>query len=185
MPNTRPPTFDHLKKKQPVEERVPIVLSDDGIEALAEARILLARAESMARSDSPEDEAKVAEAKAAVDKAEKQVEAATVVFRFRSVGRDAWRKIKEEHPPTEAQRAAVKKEFGPDAEPEWNTDTFPAVAISATCVEPAMTVEQVQELFDSPDWNDVELGLLIKGAVDANSRTRVGDLGKYFGGTGT
>lgn len=58
-----------------------------------------------------------------------QAKAAQVEFVFRSIGRLAYRELIRDHPPTDEQ----KKLAGPDFHLSWNTDTFPAALMAASC----------------------------------------------------
>jgi hypothetical protein len=70
---------------------------------------------------------------------EAEVEDAKVEFRFKAIGRRAWLDLLAKHPPTREQlRARSTLDFNPD--------TFPTAAIAASCVEPEMTVDQVERL---------------------------------------
>lgn len=77
---------------------------------------------------------------------ETEIEAATVEFRFRSIGHRAWADLLRKHPPTAKQLAKDRKL---DHDPE----NFPYEAIAASCVEPEMTVEQVRRLEASPAFD--------------------------------
>jgi hypothetical protein len=78
---------------------------------------------------------KAAEVKALED----EMEAARVEFRFRALPYREWLDLLAKHPPTKEQ---VKARLGVDHNPE----TFPAAAIAASCVEPAMSEDQAHEL---------------------------------------
>ncbi len=67
------------------------------------------------------------------------IEAAKVEFRFRSIGKRAWADLLAAHPPTKPQRTA-------DPRIDHNPRTFPVAAIAASCVDPAMTVDDVKRL---------------------------------------
>jgi len=176
----RPVTFDHLKKKKPVEATVEILLDDEPSLAVRDARSRLLQAET-ALSENSEDEALLAErdaAKSQVDEALALMKAETVTLRFHSIGRKAWEALIDANPPTVEQRHAAKEEGN---EAVWNSDTFPQALIAASCVEPVMSLEQVQELFD--EWNTAESGALFNAAYAVNMSRRVPDLGNASGGT--
>lgn len=63
-------------------------------------------------------------------------------FIFESIGRRRWQDLVGEHPPTDAN----KEEFGESI--DFNPDTFPAAAISRSCIDPGMTVEEAQWFLD-------------------------------------
>ncbi len=113
----RPATFDHLKKKQPLERVVKVALDD----------------------------------------------ASTVVLRFRAVGHKRYKALLDAHPPTDEQKQD-------ENHPPYNSETFPIALIAASCVEPRMTEEQVQELDD--EWNTSELVPLWLAAIEVNTQRR-------------
>ena len=55
-------------------------------------------------------------------------------FTFETVPYSVWRGLVEEHPPTDQQREQNKYL-------DYNPDTFPTVAVAASCVDPELTVE--------------------------------------------
>lgn len=90
---------------------------------------------------------------------EAEMEEARRPFRFRAVGQRRWADLLAEHPPTKEQRRDNPRL---DHDPA----TFPIVAIAASCVDPAMTVDQVrqfEERLDVSQWS-----LLWAACCDAN-----------------
>ncbi len=175
MPQARtankPATFDHLRKKPPIERVVSVPTDNDALDAFVEATADLKRAEEA----SPVVKAEaMAAAQAAHDAAKAAVKATTVEMRFRSIGRKAYRALMDAHPPTEEQKA--------DAEGlSYNSETFAIALIAASCVDPVLTVEQV-EILDA-EWNSAELVPLWMAALEVNTQRRVVDLGKVSNGT--
>ena len=55
-------------------------------------------------------------------------------FTFETVPYSVWRGLVEDHPPTDKQREQNKYL-------DYNPDTFPPVAVAASCVDPELTVE--------------------------------------------
>ncbi|MBM9621031.1 hypothetical protein [Streptomyces zhihengii] len=65
---------------------------------------------------------------------------AEVEFVFRSIGDRAWSDLVAAHPP---------KKQGPGGQQlAWDPDTFPRALVSASAVDPVMTPEQLDELFE-------------------------------------
>lgn len=62
--------------------------------------------------------------------------ASEVVLRFQALGRTAYSDLLVAHPP----RPGVAEDGS------WNNDTYPNALIAACCIEPVMTVEEVEEL---------------------------------------
>lgn len=88
-------------------------------------------------------------------------EDAPVTFLFRSIGAKEWESLVTQHKPTAAQRA--------DGQP-FNIDTFPPALLSRVCVDPEISPEDWQEIWDSPDWNRGEIAELYGEAVALCSR---------------
>jgi hypothetical protein len=174
-------TFDHLRKK-PIEQRVTVYLDDEPIEALSEAREELAAAQAiadamydrrlaLARAANPpaselmtieggldaERAASTADARAAVDAAEQAVRESAQLFVFRSPGRKAFEDLIAEHPPTDDDHDDARKTTGrPEALARWHSDTFTPALLAATCVDPKLTVDEAQAIYD--EWTDAEVG---------------------------
>lgn len=170
----KPVTFDHLKKKAPVERRVRIPLSQDAVDTFDAATEAYERAKILG-----EPTEALAEALAVARTA---VEESSVVMLFRCIGRKAYDDLLEAHPPTDDQ----VKEFQDDnpnrdgtpntrGRPPYNIETFPAALVAASCVEPEMTYEQVCEIFD--EWNSTEVSELWVAALEVNTQRRVVQLG--------
>lgn len=179
-------TTDHLRsKKQPATKTVEIVLDPELAERVREAERRRDDADRRlaARSDDPDVQTEAWEAAAALEafRAQAVKDDAVVAVRFRSVGRHAWDDLIRAHPPTEEQVAEAKA--GGMVELNFNSDTFPPAAVAASLVEPKMTADEVAELWDSPDWNQAELGILFAAALEVNNSRRTLDLGKGSGGT--
>lgn len=192
----KPATFDHLRKKEPMERTVDIVLNDrvtkeveEAQQALSSARFELASLPTVSdemldterkrvESDRAKAEAKVTECEEALEAAREALAEDTVELRFRAIGRRAYDALLNEHPPTPAQEEEAKEAGN---EIIYNEDTFPQALIAASCIEPQMTEEEVNVLWD--EWNSTELGALFLAAMTVNTSRRVADLGNVFGGT--
>lgn len=182
----RPATADHLRsKKQPATKTVEVVLDPELAEQVREAerrrddadrRLALRRDDETAQHDAWE-------AASALDalRARAVEEDAVVSVRFRSIGRHAWDDLIRQHPPTDAQVAEAKA--AGMGELNFNSDSFPPAVVAASLDEPRMTVDEVAELWDSPDWNQAELGVLFAAALEVNNSRHTLDLGKDSAGT--
>jgi hypothetical protein len=201
MAENRPPTFDHLRKK-PLEQRVTIVLDDDVIEALNDARADLADAEqaadatyerklTLARSANPpaselltiegrldaDREKALVEPRAAVDAAEAAVREASQEFVFRSPGRKAFEDLIAEHAPTDEDHDDMRRMTGrPEALARWHSDTFMPALVAACAVDPKISPEQAEAMY--ADWTDAEIGELFGAAIAVCQGARQVDLGK-------
>ena len=65
---------------------------------------------------------------------EERMQASVVQFRMRAITRLQMQKLFEDHPAREGKREA------------FNLETAPAALVAMSCVEPAMTLAQAQEL---------------------------------------
>lgn len=97
-----------------------------------------------------------------IDKLVEQSGDTLEVFTFKSIGRFSYDELVAEHPPSKDQ-----KKDGSD----FNPDTFPPALVSASCVEPEISIEDAVKIFASPEWNGAELRKLFFAALDANTET--------------
>lgn len=185
----RPPTFDHLKKKQPVTRRVAVYLSDDAVTAHASAQSEYERARLLAQglsSSMGEDAAKdltsfvddaVRPEREAYEKAVAALEAETVWLTFKALGTKRYDEIVRACPATDAQNKEHRELTGADA--PYDIDAFAPALLSASCVEPSMSVEQWRELLD--EWNTAEVVAVFSAAIEVNTQPRDPHLGKAYG----
>lgn len=98
---------------------------------------------------------------------EAEIEAAMRTFRFQSIGRFAWRQLKEAHPHLDDD-GKPKADFDPATGQfvDFDVDTFPVAAIAASSLAPKITEEQATKLAES--LNDAQFGELWKATVIAN-----------------
>lgn len=206
----RPMTFDHLmSKKKPLSTKVPIVLDNEVAEELTEARAKAEQAEARWRVTTAEkstatDETK-ADAEAAHNKAQAELEAAedaareaTVEFRLQSIGDAAYRALQKLHEPepeqtAEAKAALAAQLVGMDEDErqrqvdafalDTNPDTFPPALVAACSIDPVITEEQAQAMWADERFNVAELTALYMGAVHVNQNRAVTRLGKGSGRT--
>lgn len=184
----KPATFDHLRKKRPLEKDVPVCL-DPGL--LAQADEAQLKWITAIQENKPQDE--VDRLKAEFDSVMEAIDDNTVVMKFRSPGRKKYEDLLLEHPPTEEQQEQYKAMYGPEARAPYDSDTFGPALVALCCAEPKMTVEQVAILFDgeyddegsevSPPWNGNEILTLFTTAMAVCNSSRVGEMGKDSGAT--
>ena len=180
----RPATYDRLRKKQPLELRIPVYLEQEPCERLEKLRGELDAARTRQRvvrpqlsssgDPQPVESDDVAHLEAEVAAAEEAVRESTVTMVMRQIGRKRYDALVDAHPATDEEKAEAAK-AGREA-PPYNVETFAPALVSASCAEPLMTVEQVQELFD--EWSTGELNELFTAALAVNTGRRTVDLGK-------
>lgn len=179
----RPVTMDHLRsRKKPVIERVPIVLDTelaDRLEA-AKTEYEAARTSFEARATDASRERFIA-AEDAYEAAKTEAEDNVAVFVFRGIGRRPFDDLVDAHLPTKEQKERAKREGSGDI--TWNPESFPPALVSAASVEPKLSVEEAQEIWESPEWNQAEIMAVFFGALNANSQRRITELGKDYGTT--
>jgi hypothetical protein len=90
---------------------------------------------------------------------EAEMESLTVPFRFRALSKRVWSDLIAQHPPTKDQTRA-------HPQLDHNPETFPVAAVAASCIDPAMTLEQAQRLETS--LNQSQWGRLWAACLDAN-----------------
>lgn len=129
---------DILAATKPREATARILL-DQGL--LAEQESLNEQLAAITTADSLERPAEAIELARRLDDLERRIDGEKVPFTFRAIGHRRWMDLLRDHPPTKEQKATNPYL---DHDPE----TFPAAAVAASCVEPAMTAEQAGMLED-------------------------------------
>lgn len=76
---------------------------------------------------------------------------------FQAISSAALDKLQSQHPPTAAQRAAGNANF--------NRETFPPALISACSINPEISVEDAEEIWNSEDWSTGELNFLFDTVI--------------------
>lgn len=176
-----PHTYAELAAaKRPVTKRVRLVLDPDVAGALERAEEALdrARADREARPDDVESAEAFETAQREVEAAREVADSSVAEFVFRAVGQSRYDELLAAHPPTPAHQAQQRRHV-PEAPPlEWNPDTFPPALVAACLVEPALTEEQVADLWASEDWNQAEARRPVprrrRGQPDGPDRPEVG-----------
>ena len=170
------PTADHLiSAKKPITVREYFGVPEEEAVALETARQALQRARTL-NDGSEAGQARFARAQEEANRARDAVRESSLEVVMRSIGRGRWEKLKEAHPPTEAQQEMAKSKMGEDAVLEYNPDTFPIVAIAASCIQPVLTEDDVRQVWASEDWNEEECARLLQMALQANQTRRVANL---------
>ncbi|MGW7359473.1 hypothetical protein ACWGI0_23275 [Streptomyces sp. NPDC054802] len=129
-----PDIKDVLKKVRPRELTVPVCLAGD---LAAEVERLEAKLSSLSewRPDSIADQNPGIEIAEKIASARREMQESEVEFTFRALGAEAWSDLVAMHP-------------GKTDEEAWDVDTLQPALVAASCVDPVMTREQLDELFE-------------------------------------
>jgi len=79
----------------------------------------------------------------------------SVTFTFQDIGRRALDQLISEHHPTPDQKNRVAELGGGIL--EYNIDTFPPALIAATAIDPELSIEDAQQIFDEWGAGDAEI----------------------------
>lgn len=112
----------------------------------------------------------------AVQNMANEIRDGALVFKFRSIGRRAFENLIDAHAPTDKSKAGLKKNGQPEDALRWDPDSFIPALVEASCFEWPEGIE-LKLIWDSPDWNDSELGELGTKALIANQGMRVVPMG--------
>lgn len=177
----RPVTFDHLKSmKKAIHKNVWICMDSEVAERHALSEEELRRVERRANTR-PEDAAaqdELAEAKKAHDKITEELRDQSVQFKFKSLGRKKYEQLLMDHPISDEDIKRAERAGQDPSSLSWGQSFAPAL-VAACLVEPELTFEQVNEIFeDSDEWNGAETLLLFSTALEVNQTRAVPNLGK-------
>ena len=84
-----------------------------------------------------------------------------LTMKFQAIGSREYDKLVSKHPPSASQRAEGQS---------FNMDTFAPALISAVSVEPEISLEDAQEIWNSDTWSRGDLMVLFRNAVELNNR---------------
>jgi hypothetical protein len=161
----RPTPADRLRAKQPRTIEVGVWLDETPADRLDAATI--------ARVEARRQHADVDELTALdklVDESRAELDAATMWFRLRALGRSAFARLLAEHPPTETEVARAQAAGRPG--PQFASSLAPAL-IHACMVEPDLSRADIDALYeDESGWNEQELGALFAAALGVNTQAR-------------
>lgn len=144
----------------PATASVAIVVDGVLATAYAEAEAELVRLKRQHASDSLKVHEEVLAAAERVEELHKACKDAEVTFTFRAIGAQPWRALVGKHPPTDDQRRQ-----GLDYDP----DSFPLAAITATLVDPTGDLVQVTALAEklsSGQWDRLWRSCLVLNRQD-------------------
>lgn len=128
---------DLLDRRRPHQTTVRMSTRNDLAAEIDQTRAMVALAEQEDERENRLPQAPALKARLTALTAERLEDA--VAFTFQELGRARYERLLREHPP---------RPIDIEADADWNTDTFPAALIAAACVDPAMTGEEAQRLWD-------------------------------------
>ncbi len=154
--------FADIKAAAKLPERsVPVCLRGDLQSEYEDLERQHRVAEAAARgtlAGSTEDATAIKELMAAL---RDQMRESTHAFIFRALPRKKWRDLVAEHRPRDQDRAKGL---------DYNQDTFPVAAIQACCIDPVMSVKEVEELCDEVltqgQWDQLFLAVFLLNKDD-------------------
>jgi hypothetical protein len=156
---------DRLKKKQPILKTVLFPATDEDQQRLDAAKEAVGTARLLERD--------VDKAEAELKAAEDHVRETGIEMVFQGIGRRRYEELQRKYPPTEAQ----KKEHGEDGL-AWDPDKFLPALLEETVINMGLTAaEWIEEVLDSDNWGQGEIGVIIGTAQLVNRDTRVIQLG--------
>jgi hypothetical protein len=147
--------------KKPNEVSVEIILDPELTRSLQE---LERRLRDEERHDARENRAPKAPAlRKEIEDIKDQIEDSKAFFVFKDPGRKAFEQLVEACPAS-AEDKKKAKEDGTGV-PGWDTDTFVPGLLALASYDPAISLEEAQEIFD--DWGRGDVEALFNGALQA------------------
>ena len=164
MPDATP--ADRLKAKKPRQITIGVYLDESLADAVDAAAMQLQDGRRLRAEAADIDvlEKRLADAQATLDEG-------TQWLTFQALGRRAFSRLIEEHPPS-AETIALAAQRGQEQEPQFEPLTFAPALIAAACIRPALTVDDVDALYASDAWNEPELSALFAAALAVNTQAR-------------
>lgn len=164
--DTDSPSIDEIMElRKPRTESAWVPLDADVLNRISELERDIPREEKRdeRRTDGPPVAPQLREE---LEELQEHAHESAVQFTFQAVGRKHYRELIDAHPPDDEDRERALAQFGDRRLARWHSDTFVPALIAACVVEPAMTEEQAQTLWD--EW-DLSVAELIGGmAVSVN-----------------
>lgn len=157
-------TYARLQRKQRIELTEIVPLTQDAAQLYEKAKNDLSTAEMLGDQD------RIAAAKDALEQVRVEIAEDLAELTFRALPSNEYKELVRAHPPNQADQAENQRIHGMPA--EFDVDTFAPALISACCVEPKMTVDEVNELVTVFGWSDAEFGRLFQLALMVNSSMR-------------
>lgn len=154
-----------LKNKKRRTTTYEMVVVDDQVldvfeAALVDAQRELRRAKVAAESD---DDPKVEQAEAAVERAKQELEKCRDTIVFQSLPSHEFEALISAHEPTKEQQKNGD---------QWNSETFSPALIAACCVDSDLTEDEWAEELRSERWSVADRNAIFSKALSANVTPR-------------
>lgn len=160
-----------LAARRPPERKLRLVL-DGGLAARVadlEARVRQARLEDALTGGGLSDRAPAIERE--LTEARAMLDESAAEFTFQAIGRVRLAEITSRFPPTQAQWDRHRQEAAinpfTSAPPDYDYESLAPEVIAASCVDPAMTVEEARRLWD--ELSDGQAAALFEAAWAVNN----------------
>lgn len=148
-----------LGKKKPQRLKVPMLLDEDLRERRDLLIVAIGKAERAEAAGTGDMTSSPASLRAEYAELEEEIEAAQVVFEFQAISRDDWMRL-------------VNTYAGGDESVNEITDDFAKHLVQEACVEPKMTMRDLDEMWASENWSMGETDKLFTGAWNVNRKVR-------------
>lgn len=156
-------SYARLAAKERIELREIVPLTTEAAQVYEKAKSELANAELVGDLD------RIAAAQAELEQVKDLVSDDLAELVFHALPGSEYKQLVREHPPTAEDNAEHKKAHGMPA--EFDAETFAPALISASCVEPKMTVAEVAGL-PKQGWSNAEYVRLFQLALMVNQSVR-------------
>lgn len=163
------PTMAEIRNLKKPNIRKCVVLLDSSLSHLIDEKAAeierLKRGVSRPSSLADRTGAQIDKLEAELEELENQAAELSVEFSFRDLGRKAYDSLLAAHPPTDEDQE-MWKNAGGEGKLAYSLSTFPPALISAASVEPEISIEDAEAIFQ--DWSEGDLELIFTTALVAS-----------------
>lgn len=159
--NTKPTIDQILDMKKPLEIEVDVLVHPEYQQRLQELEQEKLRAQSN-RSKADLSQPGVAKIEQQIEELLEEAQEYVVTFKLRDIGRKKLNDLAQKHPPTKEQTDQYKK-LGAPGVLEYNPDTFGPALLTAVCIEPEMTLDAAERIFE--EWGAGEVDSLFNACL--------------------
>lgn len=172
-----------MRRKKPVRKWVDVPLDSEVADALSAKEQELANAEQALQRERTRSQAveqigkslaegskiqeklkRVEDLEAELDRLWEESEASIVRFWFQDIGKKKYDDLISEHPPTPEQKKEWEDEGG-EGKLAYNTETFPPALLSKASLDPKISLEYANQIFE--EWGNWEVIRLYRTAEAA------------------